>query len=99
MKPVVYHDEAKAELAEAMAYYESQKTGLGNELLLEEEKAIAWIQQFPKAGSLFIKTKIRKCLVKRFPYTSYYLEMDKYIWIAAVAHQKRRPGYWLHRKP
>jgi hypothetical protein len=29
----------------------------------------------------------------------YYVELDDAIWIAAVAHQKRRPGYWTRRKP
>jgi hypothetical protein len=32
-------------------------------------------------------------------YTIYYVELDQTIWIAAVAHQKRRPGYWSDRSP
>jgi hypothetical protein len=38
-------------------------------------------------------------LLKRFPYTVYYLELDHSIWIAAVAHQQRRPGYWSQCRP
>ena len=26
-------------------------------------------------------------------------ELEDLIWIGALAHQKRKPGYWLHRQP
>jgi toxin ParE1/3/4 len=42
---------------------------------------------------------LRKCFVRRFPYTIFYLELAEQIWIAAVAHQRRRPGYWRNRMP
>ena len=42
---------------------------------------------------------IRECPVKRFPYALYYRELSESIWVAAVAHQKRRPAYWSRRKP
>jgi toxin ParE1/3/4 len=40
----------------------------------------------------------RKRHLARFPYTIHYAEIDDMIWIAAVAHQKRWPGYWSKRK-
>jgi hypothetical protein len=42
---------------------------------------------------------LRKCFVRRFSYTIFYLELAEQIWIAAVAHQRRRPGYWRNRMP
>ena len=44
-------------------------------------------------------TVFRKCSLKQFPYAVYYLELDHCVWIAAVAHQKRKPGYWSQRRP
>ncbi len=29
----------------------------------------------------------------------YYEELADRIWVAAVRHQHRRPGYWSRRKP
>jgi toxin ParE1/3/4 len=42
---------------------------------------------------------LRKSSVRRFPYVVFYLDLEEYIWIAAVAHQRRRPGYWVYRTP
>jgi hypothetical protein len=41
----------------------------------------------------------RKRRLYHFPYTVYYVEFDESIWIVAIAHQKRRPGYWTDRVP
>ena len=35
----------------------------------------------------------------RFPYSVYYEELEDRIWVAAVGHHSRRPGYWARRKP
>ena len=35
MKPVVFHQDAEAELDAAMAYYESQRSGLGLDLQVQ----------------------------------------------------------------
>lgn len=99
MKRIVFHPEARKELRDAVAYYETQRTGLGSALRSAIEMATQMIQQVPGIGSLYLGTPIRKFLARRFPYTIYYREFDDRIWIAAVAHQKRRAGYWLDRLP
>jgi hypothetical protein len=41
---------------------------------------------------------VRRALVgPRFPYSVVYLEDEDEIWVLAVAHAKRRPGYWRGR--
>jgi hypothetical protein len=45
-----------------------------------------------------LEASTRKVRLRRFPYLIYYVELDDSLWIAAVAHQKRRPGYWSHRR-
>jgi hypothetical protein len=42
---------------------------------------------------------MRKHRLRRFPYTIHYAVLHDAIWIAAVAHQRRRPGYWAVRRP
>jgi hypothetical protein len=36
--------------------------------------------------------------VARFPYSIVYKEAADKIMIVAIAHQRRRPGYWRRRK-
>ena len=59
------------------------------------EDAERRIQGNPKMYSQYKDTEYRKCLVQGFPYSIFYRELEDCIWIAAVAHQKRRPDYWM----
>jgi toxin ParE1/3/4 len=99
MKPVIFHSEAEEELAEAIARYDNQRAGLGDEFQEEAEQAVQRIAQLPTAGPLHNDTGVRKRLVRRFPFTIFYLELEESIWVAAVAHQKRQPDYRAHRQP
>ena len=98
MKPVVFHDLATAEFSEAAAWYEECTSGLGAEFRIAIEEAIRRIQSIPLAGSRFGKTQFRYVLVRRFPYVVFYREDEKVIRLMAVAHGRRRPGYWKKRK-
>jgi toxin ParE1/3/4 len=99
MKAVVFHCEAEAEVRASIAYYEGQKRKLGCEYRDEVQAAVQRIRKNPKAFAVYDDQGTRKCLVKRFPYTIHFVELDDAIWIAAVAHQRRRPGYWSSRVP
>jgi toxin ParE1/3/4 len=99
MKPVIFHQETEAELQAGIAYYDEQRAGLGTEFQEEVELAVDRIARMPQAFSPYGSEGLRKFVLRRFPYSIFYLELDEAIWIAAVAHQRRRPGYWAHRRP
>lgn len=99
VKQIVLHREAREELDEAMLWYERQRTGLGMELLTEVESASRRISAQPEVGSCSGRQSIGFLLVRRFPYVLYYLDLPERIWILAVAHARRRPGYWKSRRP
>jgi len=40
---------------------------------------------------------IRRALLPRFPYAVIFMDLGEHIRVLAVAHAKRRPGYWLGR--
>lgn len=91
------HDAAEAELAEAASFYESRTAGLGHAFLDEFEKSLARLsadpEAFPKIGQ-----DVRRLIVRRFPYSVFFaVESEDFIRVLAVAHQKRRPGYWRNR--
>jgi plasmid stabilization system protein ParE len=99
MKSVTFDSEAEDELRAAASYYENQRAGLGDDFVAEVEQGVQRILQMPQAFPLHSASGLRKCILRRFPYTIYFLDLPDRIWIAAVAHQKRRPGYWSHRQP
>jgi toxin ParE1/3/4 len=97
VKPVVVHSAARAELDEAMGFYESRASGLGLDLETKVVKAVAAIQRHPESWPRHKDTAFRKFFVERFPFTVFYLDLADRIWIVAVAHGSRRPDYW-HRR-
>jgi toxin ParE1/3/4 len=74
VKPVFIHSQGRAELDEAMAFYEHQKAGLGPDLQTATERAIGRIQQNPHLGAPYKATEFRHYVVQRFPYIIFYAE-------------------------
>jgi toxin ParE1/3/4 len=99
MKPIEIDSEAEEEFRAGADYYENEKPGLGFEFTAAVEEAIDRIVQSPRAFSPYRIGGLRKFVLRRFPYSIFFLELDDRIWIAAIAHQHRQPGYWHHRIP
>ena len=93
---VIFHPEAHAEMIEQARYYENKSEGLGTDFLDAIEEVARRIAQSPNAGPLE-RANIRKRLVSGFPFTILYEVQPDRIYIAAVMHQHRRPGYWVTR--
>ena len=92
MKPVIFHPAARDEIEEAAARYEEQRAGLGREFRTEFEAALGRIVYNPLLYAIEIG-EFRACPLRRFPYSIFYIDLDDRIWVGAVAHQSRRPGY------
>jgi toxin ParE1/3/4 len=99
VKPIRFHPEAEAELTAAIAYYEGERNGLGVDFRKNVEDVTGRIRRTPQLFPARPADGYRKCPIKRFPYVVYYLDLDDEVWIAAVVHQHRRPGYWKNRSP
>jgi plasmid stabilization system protein ParE len=91
-----FHPSAKAELNEAVTYYEACRIGLGTEFLEEIYSTIQRITQFPKAWNQ-LSLNTRRCLLKRFPYGIIYQINESEITIIAVMQMNRKPDYWKGR--
>lgn len=96
MKPAILHPEADLEAMEAAYSYEHQRAGLGQAFRLDLEAALDRVRNNPLQYGVDLEP-FRACPLHRFPYTLHYLELSEMIWILAVAHQSRRPGYWQDR--
>jgi toxin ParE1/3/4 len=98
VKRITIHTKARKELNRAIGYYERQKRGLGLDLLAEVEEAVFKIQKDPSIGSPYKETEFRYLLVRGFPYVIYYADFPGRLWIVAIAHGRRRAGYWRRRR-
>ena len=93
---VIFHPEASEEKLESARFYEARSEGLGWDFLAAVEETTRRIEQFPEAGPID-RASIRRRIVPGFPFTILYEVQSDRIFIAAVAHQHRRPGYWRKR--
>lgn len=96
MKTIVFLPEAEQEMLEAAVYYQSQSSGLGIDYLVEVEQAVQAIGGLPNTWPI-IEGGLRRRLVRRFPFGILYQIESKEIVIVAVAHLRRKPGYWRER--
>ena len=88
-----FHPEAEQEFVEAAAYYEQNVTGLGQRFGSEVRHAIERLLEYPELGSP-IDADLRRLLLTRFPYFLIYSFTADLLRVVAVAHARRRPGYW-----
>jgi mRNA-degrading endonuclease RelE of RelBE toxin-antitoxin system len=92
------HPEALQEYDEAAAWYEEQRDGLGGEFSDAVVAAIAVIMSDPGRFQP-VAEDLRVFRLKRFRYHLIYPwdQEAGSIFITALAHQRRRPGYWRGR--
>jgi toxin ParE1/3/4 len=102
VNPVVrFEDEADVEYRDAGRWYDAKSAGLGTEFFDEVDAAVRRILDSPRAGAPVPRVPrdlpIRRLAVKRFPYHVVYMEATDVLWILAIAHDRRKPGFWKHR--
>lgn len=96
MKPVQVHTDAEVEADEAFEWYWNQSYESAVAFDQELRSAYSFIQTHPKACSPYM-LGTRRILLDRFPFSIIFRERLHDIQIIAIAHAKRRPGYWLKR--
>lgn len=87
---------ALAEFQNAVAYYEEQAPGLGDQFRQEYVNTLDRISKFPKIHPRNGEFT-RQCRFRRFPYAIVYRIDPGKIVVAAVAHLKRDQSYWRGR--
>ena len=96
LRKIEYHPLAMLEIKESARWYDDQVDGLGLEFLFEVKSAESNIQKNPETWPNY-EEGTKRFLLKRFPYAIIYLVAEDRIQIIAVAHCKRKPGYWKKR--
>lgn len=85
--------EAQQDIKDAISWYEGRERGLGARFKAEARTALKRIGDnallFPK-----IDDKVRRALLKSFPYSVYFVVETRAVVIVAVLHQHRHPREW-----
>ena len=92
-----FHREAEVEHLETIAYYESRQPGLGASYLEDFDETLRKICEMPLSYRIERKPDIRRVSLKKFPFAVLYREKLGMVQVLAVAHKRRRPGYWSKR--
>lgn len=88
---------ALAELNDAAAFYKARANAeLGLAFVAEFERAASLVIESPLLGAVFRGTR-RRFFLRRFPYGINYQVTTEELRVIAVAHNRRRPGYWANR--
>jgi len=94
--PVDVHPEAVAEARAATQWYRQRSTSAAIAFLVELDRAIEKIAENPETWPRYVGST-QRFLMKRFPFSVVFRQTSNRIEVVAIAHSRRRPGYWKGR--
>lgn len=97
MKPYRIVEGAEADFAEALEFYRDESEALAGRLYDEIQRLIADICTAPRLYRV-VAAPVRRHFSTIFPYAILYVEKPDHVLILAIAHFKRRPGYWREQR-
>jgi plasmid stabilization system protein ParE len=95
-REVEFHPRALEEARAAYQWYMARSTAAASAFLSEIDLALARIAEAPDRWPAYMRGT-RRYLLRRFPYSVVFRETADKIQVIAVAHGRRRPGYWKNR--
>ena len=96
-----FHPGAAKELAQAIKRLKTENLKAAEAFEKKISEALELLLIHPGIGRVIIESRGRrirgKPLTGPFRFTIVYADLPERIFILAVAHQRRRPGYWRSR--
>ena len=96
MAEIEYHPEASDEIANAFDWYSSVNEEVGERFKVELERAEELVIRSPKSWGPYVHGT-QGFRFRGFPFVMAFIVRDCRIIVVAVAHTRRRPGYWRDR--
>jgi len=93
---VKVHPDAIAEANEARRWYYDQNPSAADKFDLEIEIAITTLLDSPERWPRILGGH-RRIRLRRFPFMIVYYVRGNDVFVIAIAHMHRRPGYWMDR--
>jgi plasmid stabilization system protein ParE len=95
---LVIAPEAELDLADAYAWYEKRRAGLGEEFLTSVDACLEGIRRQPEMYAL-AHGSYRRALIRRFPFAIFYEHAEAQVTVYSVFHTSRDPEKWRQRLP
>jgi len=94
---VVFHRLAAQEFRDVRRWYQVRSPSAARRVREQIHAAVERIADNPQSGPTW-RPPMRFFKVRRFPYVIYYIVVDPtLVRVLAVAHERRRQGYWVRR--
>lgn len=92
---------ARREFDAAHDWYLERSHAAAERFAKEVERVIAFVEEHPETGRVVRRRRdgaqVRVMPCRGFPYVVAWCVVDDACVVLAVAHVRRRPGYWLAR--
>ena len=96
-REISFHRLAARELLKARNWYARRSPRAASSFVAAVQEALGKIEEGPERWPVY-QRNYRWVRTIGFPYVIYFEELNQGdIFIMAVAHGRRRPGYWLRR--
>lgn len=91
-----YHPDARDEIRSSYEWYLERNVEKADEFLDRVLTLIDLALDYPEIGSPYLY-RTRRLLLRSFPFIIVYQELRETLFIVALSHTSRRPGYWRDR--
>jgi plasmid stabilization system protein ParE len=99
VKPIRLRRFAKRDLHEALTWYRERDPALAARFLDEVYAVLGMLERFPNTGGPVFgvdDSETRQLPVDTFPYQVVFKRLNYRIAVLAIAHDRKKPGYWNH---
>ena len=91
-----FHPEAREEFRAAVRWYRERNFTVSVDFRQLVSATVREIAEAPHRWPVYLHGT-RRFVLQRFPFSVVYLDDPDVVTIIAVAHAKRKPGYWKGR--
>ncbi|HWZ83586.1 MAG TPA: type II toxin-antitoxin system RelE/ParE family toxin [Terriglobales bacterium] len=95
-KPFRFHPEAQQEFRGSIRWYRDRSPSAAVDFRLEVATVIREILEAADRWPKYLYGT-RRVVLRRFPFSIIYLDEPSAVILVAIAHGKRKPGYWKRR--
>lgn len=96
MKTVEFHPGAQTDYDESLDWYAARSREAAMLFAAAVDESLGRIQRDPSLCHA-LDSRHRECLAQAIPFSDHLRNIGDRVIVIAVAHAKRRPGYWRNR--
>jgi plasmid stabilization system protein ParE len=97
-RPPELHPEALAEADAGVLWYLDRSPRVAQRFIAAVDRALERICEAPERWPSYV-AGTRRYVMLKFPYFIVYKVTSETVYVYAIAHAKRKPGYWKTRLP